>query len=977
MANRNVARAVRLALVAAASAAAGMQGTTVYAQDTELEEVVVTGTRVQSPGVESTSPITSVGAAEIAFQQPVAVEEIIKQLPGAVPAIGPGTNNGSGGGATIDLRGLGPQRSLVLIDSKRFVPFDLNAQVDTNSVPIALVERIDLVTGGASAVYGADAVAGVVNFILKRNFEGVDVSGSFGTSGRGDANRYRADLTMGTNVADGRGNVVLSVGYTETEALLQGDRDIGAVSLSSVTGLPQGSQTGVPMLIQASGSLVTIPGTGTTGSGFWVIDPPTGALRAANPTTDYYNFNPVNYFATPLERYQATALGHYTVNEHFEPYAQIFYTRSDVDTQLASSGTFLNNYFVPIGNPFIPEPTRQQLCAAFAIPTAGCVAGANGTTEVRMALGRRITEFGPRLNSFENKTFQYNVGVRGNIVGEWDYDAYYSHGESDQTQTRVNWGSLSKVQQSLRALSTTRCTNTANGCVPINLWGPEGSITPAMTRFVNLDALLTTAVEQDVANGSVTGNLGAFKSPFAESPIGLAFGAEYRKMSARNKSDSASQIQGEVLGTGAPLPDRSGDYTLEELFAEGIIPILSDLPFASELSLEVGYRHTWFETSTGQDTDYDSYKYGLAWAPIDGLRFRGMFQRATRAPNINELYQPQVTGLTNLATDPCQGTRINQAQANTPGTLSNLCRETGVPLSNIGSLPSPSAGQINQLTGGNPDLQPEVADTITAGVVWQPSFASGLQVTLDYYDIEVTDAISAPTAADILEGCYDPAKNPTFAFNSLCTNVLRNTVNGTLNGVESQGVVRAQSNLGEILTDGWDLGVSYRFDLADLGTDPKWGSLSLGFNGNWVQNWTFQANPAAIVRDCLGFYSVSCTPTPEFVFNQRTTWSVGAFDFGYLWRHIDSLIEEPAPGNTQVFLPAFSEIDAYDYLDLYAAWEVNDNLRINVTITNVTGEDPPLVGNTIGSTSQNSGNTFPQSYDVIGTFYTVGATIKF
>lgn len=975
MANRNVARAVRLALVAAGAAASGLQGTAIYAQDAQLEEVIVTGTRVQTPGVDASSPVTSVGAAEIAFQQPVAVEEIIKQLPGAIPAIGPGTNNGSGGGATIDLRGLGPQRSLVLINSKRFVPFNLAAQVDTNSVPIALVERIDLVTGGASAVYGADAVAGVVNFVLKRNFEGVDLSGSTGISDKGDANRYRGDITIGTNVADGRGNVVLSFGYTETEALLQGDRSIGAVSLSSVTGRPQGSPTAVPMHILASGGLASLPGLGSPASGYWMIEPTTGALRASNGTTDYYNFNPVNYFVTPLERYQATSLAHYTINDHVEVYGEVYYTRSDVDTQLASSGTFLNNYNVPIGNPYIPEPARQQLCAAFNIPAAGCVSGPGGTQEVRMALGRRITEFGPRLNAFENKTFQYNVGLRGQVVGNWDYDFYYSHGEADQIQTRVNWGSLSKMQQSLRALSTTACTNTANGCVPINLWGPEGSITPAMIKFVNLDSLLTQSVEQDVANLSFTGDLGDIKSPWSDSAIGVAVGGEYRKMTAGTKSDSASQIQGEVLGTGAPTPDRVGDYTMNEYFGEAIIPILSDLPFAYEISLEAGYRYTDFETGTGESTDYSSYKYGGAWAPIEGLRFRGMFQRANRAPNINELYQPQVTGLSNLAVDPCQGARINSAEANTPGTLSNLCRQTGVPLSNIGSLPAPAAGQINVLTGGNPELGPEEADTITVGLVWTPTFVNGLQVTLDYYDIEILEAISQPSSTDILEGCYSTTKNPSLGFNTLCGNILRNTVNGTLNGVESKGVVLAQSNLGRYATDGWDLGVTYRFDLADLGADAKWGRVALGFNGNYINNWTFQNNPAATERDCLGYYSIACSvPLPQLVFNQRTTWSVGPFDVGYLWRYIDGVKEEPGGTN---FLAAYSEIDAYNYFDLYGSWQVNDTVRLNLTITNVTGEDPPLVGNTIGSTSYNSGNTFPQSYDVVGTYYTLGATIRF
>jgi outer membrane receptor protein involved in Fe transport len=414
---------------------------------------------------------------------------------------------------------------------------------------------------------------------------------------------------------------------------------------------------------------------------------------------------------------------------------------------------------------------------------------------------------------------------------------------------------------------------------------------------------------------------------------------------------------------------------MNELFAEALIPIVSDKPFFYDLSIEAGYRYTDFETNTGEQTDYDSYKYGLAWAPIDGLRFRGMFQRATRAPNVNELFQPQVTGLSNLATDPCGGAAISQAQANTPGTLSNLCRLTGVPLANIGSLAQPSAGQINVLTGGNPELGPEEADTITAGVVWEPSFVPGLQLTLDYYDIEINQAISTPSSTDVLNGCYSTTLNPSLGFNTLCGLIGRNTINGTLNGVEAQGVALARSNLGVYATDGWDLGVAYRFDLADLGADPKWGRLALTFNGNKVDSWKFQANPAAVNRDCLGYYSIACTvPFPEMVWNQRTTWTVGAFDVGYLWRHLDD-VEEEKGGSS--FLPAYSKIDAYDYLDLFATWQVSDMLKLNLTVNNVTDEDPPLVGNSIGSTSYNSGNTYPQSYDVIGTYYTLGFSLKF
>ncbi|MDP3222991.1 MAG: TonB-dependent receptor plug domain-containing protein, partial [Rubrivivax sp.] len=295
------------------------------------ERVEVTGSRIKSIGATSTSPIASVGAEEINSSQPVAIEEVIRGLPAAIPAIGPGTNNGSGGIATIDLRGLGPQRTLVLINGRRAVPADLTGRVDTNAIPVALLERIDLVTGGASAVYGADAVAGVVNFVLKKNFSGVEAQTTYGVSEQGDAKRYRTDLTVGTNLADGRGNVALSVGTTRTNPLTQGERDFGLFSVSSTSGLSGGSSITVPAVLGG----IPAPLAGNR-----IVDVSTGALRAYNADTDAFNFNPQNYYITPLERTQMAAIGRFTINEFAEAYAELNHTKSKVTLNLASTGTF-------------------------------------------------------------------------------------------------------------------------------------------------------------------------------------------------------------------------------------------------------------------------------------------------------------------------------------------------------------------------------------------------------------------------------------------------------------------------------------------------------------------------------------------------------------------------------------------------------------------------------------------------------------
>jgi iron complex outermembrane receptor protein len=926
----------------------------------EIVEVVqVTGTRIALPGITSNSPISSITAAEISSAQPIAVEEFFKSLPGAAPANGPGINNGTVGAATIDLRGLGPNRTLVLVNGRRLVPFNLNGAADTNAIPLALISRVDLMTGGASVAYGADAVSGVVNFNLKRNFTGVDLTTSYGaTTDQRDARRRRADLTVGTNLADNRGNVVLSVGKTTADPLTQGARDYGVTSLNSVTGGATGSPTTTPSAFS------TIKGPGGTDAlaGTWQIDPATGAL--VQPV-GLYNANPPNYYMTGLERNQATSLANFRFNDHAEAYAELFYTDSKVGATIAETGTFGNTYNVPIGNPFIPAAARQQLCARRGIAAATCVEG--NPTIVPLLINRRFVELGPRFYNFDTRTLQYTLGLKGVIAHDWTYDAYWSRGNADQDGMRINWGSQSKVAQALNALNRTSCVNPANGCVPLNVFGAAGSITPAQLGFINLNTLMQQSVRQDVGALTLSGDLGeVLASPFARQAVTMALSLEQRKVVAYTRSDAALQIPGEVLGNAAMAPDRAGQFKLTEYALEMAVPLASDKPLIKALNLELGYRQTRF-TAAGEPRDYGGWKYGGEWAPLQSLRLRGMVQKATRAPNVNELFAPIVPALSNLAVDPCQGNRISQAQSNVAGTLSNLCRLTGVPQSEIGSLPAPSSSQINTRSGGNPELGPEQAETRTIGFVWAP--LPTLTLTVDYYKIDIDHAISSPTTTDILDGCYSTAFNPGLAANASCALIGRNTINGTFNGVEAQGVRTALSNLGTQSTSGVDVNVAYRLRAGSFGNIDVSGGL------NQVRSFRFRPTPPSIERDCLGYYSVACgAPTYRRKFNQRTSWTMGAWSFGYNWRYLSGVIEEP--GGTD-FLPAFAKIDAYHYVDMSAGWDVSKLLRLNVSVNNIANKRPPIVGGTIGTTFTNSGNTFPQNYDAVGRTITFGATLKF
>lgn len=944
----------------------------------DTQRIEVTGSRIKTLGAVSASPISSVASEEINSRLPVAVEEVIRSLPAAVPAVGPGTNNGSGGGATIDLRGLGTNRTLVLINGRRMVPFNLAGVVDTNSIPVALLERIDLVTGGASAVYGADAVAGVVNFVLKKDFQGLEATSSYGISETGDSARYRTDATLGAGFADGRGNVSLSIGRTRTNPLKQGEREFGLVSITSQNGAPGGSGTTVPSaftVIKPAAIPAADWNAGLNGAlpGTRQIDPSTGQLGASGAVA-LFNFNPANYYVTPLSRTQASALGSFKVNEYAEAYADLFYTRTDLFLNLASTGTFNNTYTVPIGNPYIPTAMRQQLCAAYQITAANCVVG--NTTPIQMQVNRRITENGPRINEFNNQTSQYTFGLKGAVpfLANWSYDAYMSSGQADQVSSRVNWGSLARSRQALDAISTTACQNTANGCVPLNVFGAEGSITAAQLGFFNVTAIQNQKVKQKIMSAALSGDLGALKSPLAKSPFSVAIGAESRKLFGGNASDGPSQVQGEVLGTGAPLPDRSGTLKLNEGFVEAVLPLVEGAAFARSINLEAGYRATDF--STGRSgKNYGSWKLGADWSPVKGLRFRAMQQRATRAPNVNELFAPVVSGLSNLAVDPCQGSSINSAEANTPGTISNLCLQTGVPLAQFGAVPTPSAGQINVVAGGNPNLGPEEADTTTIGLVFEPEALVGFSMTLDYYRIEINKAVSSATASQVMSGCYATSQNPSRSFNSLCALVLRSPLDGTLNGGSAPGVVTSQSNLGQIWTSGVDLGVNYQLPLRNLGLDPKWGRLNLSLNANFTDKWEIQTIPGVPLLECLGVYGLNCGgPTSKVKFVQRTVWNVGDWTLRYDWRYQGAATEEPG-GTT--FLPEYSSIKAYSYIDVKADWNVSKNLKLSLSVANLLDKKPPVVGSTIATTGTNSGNTFPQWYDVVGRYFTVAGSLKF
>ncbi|MDQ2893862.1 MAG: TonB-dependent receptor [Pseudomonadota bacterium] len=954
-----------------ASEAAGVQAQATMAPEAAGRDIVVTGSLIKNPNIESVSPVQVITSDEVELRQANVAEQFLRELPGVVPSIGSAVNNGNGGASFVNLRGLGSNRNLVLLNGTRLVPAELQGRVDLNNIPLALVERTDVLTGGASSTYGADAVAGVINFITKDNFAGVDLSATDQITGKGDGHYYRADLTIGANFDDGRGNAVLSFGYQHSDPIYQGARPYGAFNIDSYSGAAGGSGT-------------TVPGRfSVTGVGTRQINTDTGALV---PTFQTFNFNPYNIYQTPFERFNIFGAAHYDVTPDITVYSEALFSKNKVSTIIAPSGTFGNALTIPISNPYIPAAARDTFClnsvdadpvlAGKQAPTAAQCGSYYGATNPNdpnyrtftTAAFRRFVESGPRLSEYTTQLFQIKGGVRGNITSNFNYDVFGTYGESENIQRQTGNGLLSRLQQASLATSKTACLNTSNNCVPINLFGPQGSITADQLGFlVGVSTSGSTQTTLGTVHGVVSGDFGV-ASPFATSPISIAVGGEYRKYTAGTTSDLATQTPGEVLGNGGASPDTRGGYNVKEAFGELIVPLVEDRPLFRSLTLQLGARYSDYSTTGGSWT----YKAGATWEPVSSIKFRGEYARAVRSPNINELFSPLVTGLDNLNTDPCAGAAPT-ANAN----LRAVCLAQGAPVATIGSIQNPSAGQPNVTSGGNPNLDVEKANTFTAGVVLQPDFFRGFSATVDYYNISVTNAITFPTVGDVVGACFNNISAASAA-SVACTQIRRNPLTGGLDGssATTPGLPQPYSNLGRILTDGVDATINYRRDLG-------FSKLNLSFIGNWTSRSKFQATPTSVYRECTGFYSINCgSIQPKFSFNQRTTLSFGSVDLSLLWRYIHPVNYEPAALRDDIAsgggpVQAFQHIGAYHYFDLSTRIQATDQFSFLFAVRNLFDRKPPATGSGIGSTSYNSGNTYPSTYDAIGRLFSATARLTF
>ena len=916
--------------------------------------IIVTGSRIARPDLQAASPVSVVTQESIKLSGTSGVEDYLRDIPQAVAAWGSATNNGNEGAATVDLRNLGEERTLVLVDGKRFVPYDSNGVVDLNMIPPALIERVEVVTGGASAVYGSDAISGVVNFIMRKDFEGIEADAQYGLTTRGDGQKTALSLTAGTNFAEGRGNITINGTYRKEQAVYQGARGYSFDALAAADFSPGGSFTNAPGFVDLG------PDGYQFDAGGNLID------LGANPGAfEPFNFNPYNLLQAPNEQWTATVLANYEISDSLEFYGRGSWAKSKVTTIVAPTGTFFFPFDINyLDNPFLSAQARGVF-AGFDTDDPATPENEAGDGIVSAALGRRLTELGTRDSIYENKAWQVVGGLRGDFSDSLRWEVFAQYAKTNRTQDFVNDVAYDRLFQAVQVTPGGACVDPSGGCVPANIFGP-GNLSEEAADFIRLDLHQDDSTTQFVTGGFVTGDL-PFTVPMAAAPGAFVVGVEYRKETSKARPD-ANLIAGNSIGFGGSTPI-DAQYDVKEAYAELKLPLVSDMSFVQELNLEGGVRYADYKNKVktlGVGNSYSnwSWKLGGDWKPVDDLRVRVMYQRSVRAPNINEIGQPQTPSTGDATFDPC-------ADSNPVGNpaLTQLCIDTGVPAAQIGSVGGPIAGQINNFIGGNPDLVPEKSTTWTIGAVFQPRALPGFTATVDFFDIKVKDAILQIPEQSVLDICYGIEQDASGTFCSL----IARSPTGRLNGDTTVGVDVSRRNIGQLRSQGIDIGAQYRFDIGAA------GSLGLAIAATRQLKTDLQFASLLPTNECVGLVGKICLrPDPKWRWTQTTTWNNGPLTLQLRWQYIGKLTNDTVGfGTADPSDFVVPKIKAYHYFDLAGSYDVTERFSLRGGINNLFDKQPPVVGNDYGGTTENSGNTYPATYDPLGRAFFVGATVSF
>ncbi|MCR9194957.1 MAG: TonB-dependent receptor, partial [Hyphomonas sp.] len=981
--------------------------------DTEAESVqetvLVTGSRIANSNISSSSPVTTVGSDQFDLRGTVDTIDLVNTLPQSYVGANSQNSsfaNGANGTSTLDLRGLGATRTLVLANGKRLPPgspLSGGYASDVNLIPSPLVERVEIVTGGASAVYGSDAVAGVANFILRSDFEGVEADFQYGfnqfdndngslqaalqaigedpVDGSDRANdTYDLSLVMGANLDDGRGNATVYFRYLENEGIDQGARDFARCALAEGGGDPYclGSNQGpfptsftvnpaIPVgglpadaipLYNADGTIQT-DGTGApiTGGSFSLNSDNTLSSGLNNP----YNFNPLNPIRRATERFNAGFLGYYEITPDIEAYTEFGFSKSTSPQVIAPSAAFGSSISqVNCDNPLLTAEMLATICGVLEdtgfysrdIATdAGAVAGDG---YVQADLSRRFVEGGGRTDTRTLTNFRFVGGLRGTVMDhvQWDVFGQVAQTQLDRLQTNqvtfVNLGRALDIVDDGNGNPV--CRSVVNGtdpnCIPfVSAYVVGAAVDPGLAAYVDTPTLTTGSIEQFVYGATAQTDLTNYgiSTPWAEDGPNVLVGVEYRRDGIIAQADGTNQSGGLVGAGGAVLPT-NGETDLVEYFAEIQLPVIQGMEFAEELGVSAAIRNSSYESIDilnaveGGDFSVDTYSVGATWAPNDQIRFRAQYQRAIRAPNVFELFNPQNTNLTSLS-DPCSGFAGTAAA---PTATAAQCANTGVTAAQYGAIP-PDSGQLNVITGGNPALTPEEADTVTLGFVYQPAQIPDLLVSLDYYEIELVDQVGSIPASFTLTSCLETG-DPTF-----CSLINRGT-DGSLTQVpRNQAAITATSiNTGGQNLSGFDLQVAYAHDF------DQYGQVNLAYNANYQLENEQIAIEGAAPFDCVGYYDASCA-NPYFEYSHNASisyqspWPVRG---SVLWRYLSSVERISSIDTETGAITTFaqdgintgsSKLDGEHYFDVAAFWDVNDIVELRAGINNVLDNDPPVV----------------------------------
>lgn len=865
-------------------------------------DIVVTGTRITSAGLSSTSPVSALQGEQIQLQRAVTVEDFsvkIPQLAGGVNSTSVGSD--AFGAQTLDLRSLGQNRTLVLINGTRAIPFSFRNAVDVNSIPAPLLKRVDVLTGGAAAVYGADAVAGVVNFIINDDFKGVQTNGNY-RAVAGGGSQYSGNIMGGVSLGD-RGSLVAYAEYTERGELLAGKR--GYTRRGAATLPVGGNFTDV-----ASGRTFSFDAAGN-----FTLTP---------QTTDY---TPGFLLVQPLRRINADAFFKYELLDGVQAYGRFLYsnvrtrggTRSGQNPP--TTGAAGINVRIAQTNPFLTPQTRAQLTFV------------NGfaTVNVRRSLG----ELGTTFAENDRETYQGQLGVRGKIAPAINWDVYFQFGQSREAIIVKGDG----VKANFAGLVNTT-----------NIFGPGGNFTSVLKDF----DFGTRRRRQQVGSAYIAGDTSDFFNGWA-GPVGFTAGYEYRK-------ETGAFSYGTDLGTSfnqgtEAAPAVPPFVRVHELFGELVVPVLSDLPLIQKLTLEGAYRMSWYDKSVGTNRRYDTDKIGLNWVVGDDLRLRATRQTVIRDANIGEFANPVFSiPFANLVTVA----RLFPRYAGDPCALGTgdapQCQRLGYKTAYNSRDPLNLVG--GYFFGGNANIRAERGKTYTVGGVLTPRFLPGFNLSVDYYNIKIDDAVGQIQPVDAITSCYitDPR-----ADNPLCAAVTRDPVTGRI-----LNAFVDDRNLASIKQQGIDVDFNYGFAVP-AGLPGR--RIALGYQASFVTSYSIQRNAALTPINCKASYGARCSSdlvtlvTPDYRHRATFTWDSEPLTVQFGWKRIGE-VRDSAVGSTEVIKP-------FDYFDLNIAIRPPiRGLTVAMGIDNLFDKKPPLPANA------GAFNTYPDTYDVLGRSFGISVTMR-